>query len=182
MGSLYWPDLSKTVSTSQQLNLYAAELIALDSAVSVLLTSMQRGNTGPPITIFSDCKSALQALSNPYPRNGQFFITQITLKVHKINMFQQSQINFQCSLGHSEIPGNEQAYKLVQDATTIAQARINDSSQYPLLQSVALEKGRKLYLTPPSPWTKPAIKKFTHRIDKALSGKHTEKLYKGQSS
>lgn len=69
MGSLCWLDVSKTVSTSQQLDPYAAELVALDSAVSYLLTSMQRGSTGPPITIFSDCKSALQALNNPYPRS-----------------------------------------------------------------------------------------------------------------
>ena len=142
---------------------------------------MQRGNTGPPVTIFSDCKSALQALSNPYPRSGQFLITRITLKVHEINMFQQSQINFQWSPGHSEISGNEQAHKLAQDATTIAPARTDDSSHYPLLQTVALEKGRKLYLTPPPPWTKLAIGKFTHRIDKALPGKHIEKLYKGRS-
>ncbi len=181
MGSLYWPDVSKTVSTSQQLDPYAAELIALDSAVSVLLTSMQRGNTRPPVTIFSDCKSALQALSNPYPRSGQFLITRITLKVHEINMFQQLQINFQWSPGHSEISGNEQAHKLAQDATTIASARTDDCSQYLLLQSVALEKGQRLYLTPPSPWTKPAIGKFTHRIDKVLPGKHTEKLHKRRS-
>ena len=149
MGRLSWPDVSKTVSTSQQLDPYAAELVALDSAVSYLLTSMQRSSIGPPITVFSDCKSALQALSNPFPRSEQFLITRITLKVHEISMFQQSQINFQWSPGHSEIPGNEQAHKLAQDATTITPARTDNFSQYPLLQSVALEKGRKLYLAPP---------------------------------
>lgn len=141
MGSLCWPDISKTVATSQQLDPYAAELVALDSAVSYLLTSLQRDSTRSPITIFSDCKSALQALNNPYPRSGQFLITQITLKVYEINMFRQSQINFQWSPGHSEIPGNKQAHKLAQDATIISPAYTDNFFQYPLLQSVALEKG-----------------------------------------
>lgn len=181
MGRLSWPDVSKTVSTSQQLDPYAAELVALDSAVSYLLTSMQRSSIGPPITVFSDYKSALQALSNPFPRSEQFLITRITLKVHEISMFQQSQINFQWSPGYSEIPGNEKAHKLAQDATTITPARTDNFSQYPLLQSVALEKGRKLYLAPPLPWTKPTVGKLTQRIDKALPGKHTERLYIGRS-
>ena len=93
----------------------------------------------------------------------------------------KSQINFQWSPGHSEILGNEQARKLAQDATTITPAHTDDFSQYPLLQSVALEKGQKLYLAPPPPWTKPTTGKFTHRIDKAFPGKHTERLYKGRS-
>lgn len=82
MGSLCWPDISKRVFTSQQLDPYAAKLVALDSAVSYLLTSMQKDSTRPLITIFSDCKSALQALNNPYPKSGQFLITRITLKVY----------------------------------------------------------------------------------------------------
>ena len=49
------------------------------------------------------------------------------------------------------------------------------------MQSVALEKGQKFYLTPPPTWTKLTVGKFTHRIDKALPGKHAERLYKGRS-
>lgn len=93
----------------------------------------------PPITIFSDCKSALQALNNPYPRGGQFLITQITLEVHEINMSQQSQISFEWSPGHSKIPGNDQAHELAQNATTVTPAHTDNPSLYPLLQSVALE-------------------------------------------
>lgn len=122
-------DVSKTVSTSQQLDPYAAELVALDSAVSYLLTSTQRGSTGSTITIFPDCKSALHALNSPYPRSGQFLIPRITLKVHEINMFQQSQINFQWSPGHSDFPDNEQAHKIAQNATTFTPAHTDDFSQ-----------------------------------------------------
>ena len=180
-GSLRWPNISKTISTPQRLGPYAAELVALDTAVSHILASIQGGGTGPPITVFSDCKSALQALNNPYPKSGQFLITQITLKVHEINMSQRSQVSFQWSPGHSEIPGNEQAHKLAQDATTVIPVHVDDPPLYPLLQSVALDEGRRLYLAPPPPWVKPPTGKFTHRIDKALPGKHTETLYKGRS-
>ena len=180
-GSLRWPNISKTISTPQRLNLYTTKLVALDTTVSHILASIQGGGTGPPITIFPDCKGAFQALNNPYPKSGQFFITQITLKVHEINMSQQSQISFQWSPGHSEIPGNEQAHKLAQDITTVIPVHVNDFSLYPLLQSVALEEGRRLYLTPPPPWVKPPTGKFTHQIDKALPGKHTEALYKERS-
>ncbi len=64
-------------------------------------------------------------------------------------MFHQSQINFQWSPGHLEISDNKQAYKLAQDATSIISACIDNSSQYLLLQLVALDKRQKLYLTPP---------------------------------
>ena len=61
----------------------------------------------PPITIFFRLKKCLpgpkQTLSKKWP---------VSLKVHKINMFQQSQISFEGSPGHSNIPGNDQAYIL----------------------------------------------------------------------
>lgn len=133
------------------------------------------------ITIFSNCKSAFQVLNNPYPKSGQFLVTQITLKVHEINIFQQSQVSFEWSPGHSEIPGNKQAYKLAQDATTVTPVYIEGLSPYALLQSVALEEGQRLYLIPALPWVKPSTGKFAYRIDKALPGKHSKTLYKGRS-
>lgn len=87
MGKLYWPDISRTIATSEHLDPYAAKLIALDAAVSHLLNSPQRLGTRSPITIISDCKSAFQALGNPYPKSGQFLITQITFKYTKLTCF-----------------------------------------------------------------------------------------------
>ena len=177
-----WPNVSTTISTPQRLNPYAAELVALDTAVSHILASIQGGGSGPPITVFSDCKSALQVLNNPYPRSGQFLVTQITLKVYEINISQQSQISFEWSPGYSEILGNDRAHKLAQDATTVTSVDIESLPPYALLQSVALEEGQRLSLTPALPWVKPSTGKFTHRIDKALPGKHTKTLYTGRSN
>lgn len=73
VGSLRWPDISREVATSEQLDPYAAELVALDSPVSYLPTSLPKDSTRSPITLFSDCKSALQALGNSYPKSGQNF-------------------------------------------------------------------------------------------------------------
>ncbi len=52
-GSLRWPDISRTVATSEQLDPYAAELVALDSAVSDLLTALQRDSTRTYHNLFS---------------------------------------------------------------------------------------------------------------------------------
>ena len=180
-GSLKWPNISTTISTPQRLNSYAAELVALNTAVSHILESIQESGSGPPITIFSDCKSALQVLNNPYSKSSQFPLIQITLKVYEINISQQLQVRFEWSPSHSEIPGNKQVHKLAQDATTATPVYTEDLFPYALLQSVALEEGQRLYLTPELPWVKPSTVKFTHRIDKALPGKHTKTLYTRRS-
>lgn len=147
-------------------------MIALDCTVLHLLASIQKSGITPPITIFSDCKSALQVLYNLYPRSGQFFITQITLKVHKIKITQQSQVSFERSFGHSKILSNDQTYILGQNETTVAEVYTNNPFLYLLLQSVALKKEQKLYLVPTLPWVKLSNKKFTLSIDKAIPGKH----------
>ena len=181
VGSLKWHNISTTISTPQQLTLSEAELVALDTAVSHILASIQGGGSEPPITIFSDCKSALQVLNNPYPKSSQFLVSQITLKVYKINISQQLKVRFEWSLGHSKISGNKQAHRLAQDATTATQVYTENLLRYALLYLVELEEGQRLYLTPALPLVKPSTGEFTHRIDKALPGKYTKTLYTGMS-
>lgn len=43
----------------------------------------------------SDSQRAFQALRNPYPKSGQFLITQITLKVHEINISSQTKVTLE---------------------------------------------------------------------------------------
>lgn len=100
--------------------------------VSQLLHSVQRG-VGPPTTIFSDSQGALQALRNPCPKNGQFLVTQITLKIHEINISNQTSVILEWSPGHSHIPGNEMAHNLAQHATRI-EAKASWSAPYPTLR------------------------------------------------
>lgn len=94
-GALLWPADSKTISTPTTLDSHAAELFAIDCAVSQILHSVQCGGTGPPIIIFSDSQGTLQALRNPCPRSGQFLITQITLKIHEINLSNQTYVTLE---------------------------------------------------------------------------------------
>ena len=177
---MQWPAVSKTISFSKTLDSHAAELVAIDCAISQLLHLVQRGGTGPPITIFSDSQGALQALRNPYPKSGQFLVTQITLKVHEINISSQTKVTLEWSPGHSHIPGNEKAHNLAQQATRV-EAMGSWLAPYPMLQSVALEKGSRMFLSPPSPWINPQVGRFTYSFDKALPGKHTFELYNGKS-
>lgn len=148
-GALQWPAVSRTLSSSKKLDSHAAELVAIDCAVSQILHLVQRGSAGPPTTIFSDSQGALQALRSPCPKSGQFLVTQITPKVHEINISNQTNVTLECSPGHSHIPGNEMAHNLAQQATRI-EAKASWSAPYRMLQSIALEKGRKMFLPPPS--------------------------------
>lgn len=134
----------------------------------------------PPVTIFSDSQGALQTLRNPCSRSGQFLVTQLTLKVHQINTSDRASVNLEWSPGHSHIPGNDSAHNLAQQATRKG-AEVTSSTVYPMLQSVALERGRKMFLSPPLPWVKPQTGKLTYSFDKALPGKHTLDLYNGKS-
>lgn len=118
-------------------------------------------------------------MRNPCPRSGQFLVTQITLKVHEINTSNRASVNLEWSPGHSHIPGNDLAHNLAQQATRKG-AEVTSPVVYPMLQSVALERGRKMFLSPPSPWVKPQTGKFTYSFDKALPGKHTLDLYNGK--
>ena len=63
-GALQWLAVSRTISSPKTLDSHAAELVAIDCAVSQLLYSVQRGGTGPPITIFSESLGALQRVDN----------------------------------------------------------------------------------------------------------------------
>lgn len=179
IGALQWPAVSRTISSPKILDPHAAELAAIDCAVSQLLYSVQQGSIRPPITIFSDSLGALQALRNPRPKSGQFLVTQITLKIHEINISNQTSVTLEWSPGHSHIPGNEMAHNLAQLATR-KEATVSFSTSYPTLQSLVLENGRKMFLPPPSPWIKPQLGRFTHSLDKALPGKHTLVLYNGK--
>ena len=71
-------------------------------------------------------------------------------------------------------------HNLAQQATRI-EVKGSWSALYPMLQSVALERGRKIFLPLPSPWINPLVGRFTHSFDKALPGKHTLQLYNGKS-
>lgn len=72
------------------------------------------------------------------------------------------------------------AHKLAQHATR-TEAKASSSTPYPTLQSVALERGYKMFFSPSSPSIKPQVSKFTHSFDKTLPGKHTLELFNGKS-
>ena len=98
--------------------------------------------------------------------------------MHEINISQQSQVSFEWNPGHSKIPGNDQAHLLAQNATKAAPAHTKNSFLYPLLQSVALAEGRKLYLAPRYRGLNHQPRSLHIESAKPLPGKHTEKLYR----
>ena len=143
-GALQWPAVSRTISSPKTSDSHAAELVAIDCAVSQPLHLVQRGGTGLPITIFSDNQGAFQALRNPYPQSGQFLVTQIALKVHEITISSQTKVTLEWNPGYSHIPGNEMAHNLAKQATRV-EAKDSWSAPHPMLKSVALERGHKCF-------------------------------------
>lgn len=119
-------------------------------------------------------------MRNPRPKSGQFLVTQITLKIHEISSSNKAKVSLEWSPGHSHIPDNKIAHNLAQQATKKKTA-VSLSNSYPTLQSLILKRGRKFFLSPPSPWINPQLGRFTYSFDKALPGKHTLVLYNGKS-
>ena len=104
-------------------------------------------------------------MRNPCPKSGQSLVTQITLKVHEINISDRAHVTLEWSPGHSGKGQGQYVYYI----------------PYATVGNLALERGRKMFLPPPSPWLKPQIAKFTHSFDNALPGKHTLEIYNGKS-
>lgn len=72
-------DYTKTIGYQSCLTAQYAELVALEAALDFFTSSWdQSENQGLyKLSIYSDCKSALQALQNPHRQSGQYVLKRI---------------------------------------------------------------------------------------------------------
>ena len=128
------------------------------------------------ITVFSGNQGALKALQKPHQQSGQFIINRITTEAHMINASKRASVHFQWSPDHYDIPDNNLAHTLTQQATKKKQSVISIYNQ-PVLRTTALRLAREIQ--PPKAKSFNSFKsgRFTKTIDKALPGKHTRLLY-----
>lgn len=163
-----------TIGDEDNLNAYFAELFAIDLAIHKLIPVVD--STAPTldsITIFSDCQGALKSIARPAHQSGQALIRSILQRLEWVRTHRQYTIILQWTPGHEGVPGNELAHKEAYRATEPGRTPIY---QLHRLKSAALRCSNHRY-----PPCKVEIAKNTglhsNRVDKALPGKHTRKLY-----
>ena len=94
-------------------SVYAAELMAIYYAISLVLQSVMTDNNAPitqhePATILSDSMSALQAIANLRNKPGQHIIQAITHSAKKLDA-RGIPLRLQWVPGHCGDPSNEAA-------------------------------------------------------------------------
>lgn len=131
-----WSPITRTISTSNQINPYAGELAAIEAATAYILHQI-RGESQEYLhsTIYSDSQEALKALMNPGQQSAQFLIRNITKLAAEIS--QCASICYQWSPGHLEVPGNKKAHKISRKATEPGSTiQLTPASNVQLLASV----------------------------------------------
>lgn len=69
--------MKRTIGTSDQVNVYIAELAAIKEAVDSVKVILSATPTPQGATVYSDCMSALQAIANPARQSGQSIIVHV---------------------------------------------------------------------------------------------------------
>ena len=126
-------------SLPEQTSVYTAELIALKYALDVAKESNEEATT-----IFSDSRSALEAIQDFYPRNQ--IVREIQKKTHKL-IKQGKTISFCWIPAHVGIPGNEKADQAAKEAISCSQAsdKIPIKDYHPSLKKAIWKRWQNLW-------------------------------------
>lgn len=178
-----FPVSSTTIATSNTLNVFSGELLAIDVALAQLI---HLSGTGPSqtyksITIFTDSQAALNALNFPTSHSGQFLVKSIIFNFHRLKSRGIS-CTLHWSPGHSKIPGNIQAHNLAQLATLPNSVPLSLTNLV-LLHSIVKQRAHTQVLAPDPKafYMKAKVGRFTKSFDKALPGRHTKTIYNGRT-
>ena len=120
----YWekmglPAVALTISDTSTLSNSLGGLAGVESATAQIWSAVKfNALSNRQITVFTDSQYALKALQGLGQDSGQFFTESIARMSHEINSSNtNTNIQFQWSLAHSKISGNEKAHELAQTAT-----------------------------------------------------------------
>ncbi|TKA50283.1 hypothetical protein B0A49_13633 [Cryomyces minteri] len=162
--------LSKAVRTAADTTVLLTELEAILAAASLPFPPTWPASSVLHVRIFSDSKSALRAISWARRAESQALVARIT------QCLQDKDVSLHWVSRHSKVPGNEAARELAKKATEIESATALQSVARPL--SVVHREARKLCFQPKmNDSTSSKVGQYTRKIDRALPGKHTRKLY-----
>ena len=96
---------------------YEAEIMAIKTAIEITRQHFELGEQPPShVVIFTDSKSALEALEN-FSDNSHQDIGELAKAIDSLLTSYDIRITLQWIPGHTDIPGNEQADRLAKEGT-----------------------------------------------------------------
>jgi ribonuclease HI len=167
--------VQRTIGRQDQVNVYIAELAAIMEAVKVTAAMLARPNLWRRATIYSDSKTALQAIANPKLQSGQRLLRRIHEAI-RLSHVQGRDIQISWIPGHYDIAGNEKAHQLAAE-TTEPEAAVTpvpwlDACYKSAVLGRPPDTGLKTRLN--QSWT---TSRHLRQVDAALPGRHVRMLY-----
>ncbi len=119
-SAIYSPTINVTkgkyIGTDNTHNVYTAELMAIQMAITLFKEKIQEY---PNVYVFTDNQSAIQTIETPKQQSRQYIIKSILDKIDKIHEAKPtSNIHIEWVPGHKDIEGNEQADQAAKTAAT----------------------------------------------------------------
>ncbi|KAG9801086.1 hypothetical protein KCU95_g30, partial [Aureobasidium melanogenum] len=160
-------EVSRTIRRAEETNVHLTELEAIWIAIKGLA---HENNRLVKIRVFSDSQSALRSIQSAKINDSIGLVMKIREKIAKATF------SLHWVPGHEGIKGNERANELAQKATEANSSMPNPANNVPISAIYARAKVMDF---------KPKLQEFygattgkhLQKIDKALPGKHTAKLY-----
>jgi ribonuclease HI len=160
-------EVSRTIRRAEEINVHLTELEAIWMAIKSL---SHEHNRLVKIRVFTDSQSALRSIQSAKINDSLGLVKKIREKIAKATF------SLHWVPGHEGIKGNERANELAQKATEVDSPIPDPANSVPISAIYARAKVMDF---------KPKRKEFygattgkhLQKIDKALPGKHTNKLY-----
>ena len=153
----------------------AAELIAIYYAIDLAIYEQKDARSPRPrtYTIFSDCRSGLQAIANPIKKPNTQIIQEINDIARRARRDHHIGIRLRWIPSHSGIKGNEEADKLAK--TSVGALPNHKFSRLASLQKRDIQK--EIRMRWKEEWDKSPQGQHLRKIDSAIPGPHVRKLY-----
>ena len=173
------PESQVQHSLPNETSVYTAELMAIHYALD-----LAKNRDGMPTTIYSDSRSALEAIQDFYPKNQ--LVKEIQKRIDKL-LREGETVSFCWIPAHVGVPGNEKADKAAKAAIQCTQARdgIPCRDYYPSLKKIIWRRWQNAWNSEPmanklrnikedvNPWKQEAKERETQVLMTRLRIGHT---------